>query len=154
MKIRFRHKTSGKQPLSPTVGGILICLFMTAFTTVAIRQGGLNFGAVAIMAMFWIVGIAMIAQDVVAKQLSCESGRFTFRMPKARYEERIRWELRLQFKPEKGDFVDEHFRLPLSKKDKVVRKEDSENENDFIRHLARTHGAGHHHACESLLFRK
>jgi len=53
------------------------------------------------------------AKDVVAKQLSCESGRFTFRMPKARYEERIRWELLLQFKLEKGGFVDEHFLLPL-----------------------------------------
>jgi len=67
VKIRFSYKTHGKGPLSPTVGGILVCLFMTAFTAVAIRQGGLNFGAVAIMAMFWIVGIAMIAQGVMKR---------------------------------------------------------------------------------------
>jgi len=67
VKIRFRHKMRGKRQLSPTVGGILICLFMTAFTTVAIRQGGLNFGAVAIMAMFWIVGIALVAQGVMKR---------------------------------------------------------------------------------------
>ena len=54
------------------------------------------------------------AKKVVAKRLPCGSGRFSFRLPKAFYEERIRWELLLRFKLEKGDFVEERFRLPLA----------------------------------------
>jgi len=53
------------------------------------------------------------AKQVVAKQLAFERGQFSFRLPKALYAERIRWELVLRFHTTGGEFVEEHFKLPL-----------------------------------------
>ena len=50
---------------------------------------------------------------VVAKNLEPQGGSFGFRLPKALYDESIRWELILHFRDAKGVAVEDHFKLPL-----------------------------------------
>ena len=50
---------------------------------------------------------------VVAKNLEPKGGNFGFRLPKALYDESIRWELILHFRDAQGAVVEDHFKLPL-----------------------------------------
>jgi len=52
----------------PLWGGVAICLFMTVFTFGMVRQGGINFGAVTAVAMFWIVGISMLTMGIMKRR--------------------------------------------------------------------------------------
>lgn len=52
-------------------------------------------------------------RKVVANGLEPRGGSFAFRLPKALYDEAIRWELILRFRDSRGVDVEDHFKLPL-----------------------------------------
>lgn len=53
------------------------------------------------------------AWKMVAKNLEPRGGSFGFRLPKAFYDESIRWEFILHFRDAQGAVVEDHFKLPL-----------------------------------------